>query len=265
MKIDREEVTNVVSDTLEAILVKGTSLFPKVKPDVGEIVDRVNVLTHYSLALRDPTDFFDARLPVSILDRVANEQKNRARIVVATAGAGVGAAGLPGLFIDIPVLVATTVGMVRRHALTYGFTEIEDSTGNPTPLLLALAASLGADLAISKLVTKVVNEIGLDLTTKLVERFLVRYVSEAFAARILTSWLPRAVPLVGTFTVAALDAAFLTLAARRSASYFRDRHWLVRQQIITGQLARPTWRTIAAQSTLRLEPPTASRLDVSSE
>jgi hypothetical protein len=86
----------------------------------------------------------------------------------------------------------------------------------------------------------------------------VRHVSEAFAARILTSWLPRAVPLVGTLTVAALDAAFLTLASRRSQSYFRDRHWQIRQQIIVGQIARPTWKSLAGQSSLRLELPAAS-------
>ncbi len=255
MKIKREELTQAVANTLEILLVKGTGLFPKVKPNVAEIVDRVDELTRHTLQLRAPVDFFDARLPVPVLDKVAHEQTKRARVVVATAGAGVGMAGVPGIFIDIPVLVASTVGLVRRHAITYGFTEIEDSIGDPTPLLLALGMSLGADLAISKLTTKVINEMGLDLGTKLVERFLVRYVSEEFAARILTSWLPRAVPIVGTLTVAALDATFLTLAGRRSINYFRDRHWLVRQQIITGQIARPNWTTLASQTAIRLEPP----------
>ncbi len=255
MKIKREELTLAISNTLEVLLVKGTSLFPKVKPDVAEIVERVNALTGNTLQLRAPGDFFDARLPVPILDKVAHEQTKRARVVVATAGAGVGFAGVPGIFIDIPVLVASTVGLVRRHAVTYGFTEIEDSTGDPTPLLLALAMSLGADFAISKLTSKVINEVGLELSTKLMERLLVRYVSEEFAARILTSWLPRAVPIVGTLTVAALDATFLTLAGRRSISYFRDRHWLVRQQIITGQIARPAWPTLASQTVIRLNPP----------
>ncbi len=255
MKVRREELTIAISNTLETILVKGTGLLPKVKPDVAEIVDRVNGLTGYTLALQEPTDFFDARLPVAVLNKVAQEQTNRARAVAAAAGAGVGAAGLPGIFIDIPVLVASTVGLVRRHAVTYGFTEIEESSGDPTPLLLALGASLGADIAIGKVVTKVVNEMGLELSTKLVQRFLIRYVSERFAARILTSWLPRAVPIVGTLTVAALDAVFLTMASRRSTAYFRDRHWLVRQQIITGQIAHPEWKVIASQSRLRLGPP----------
>ena len=117
--------------------------------------------------------------------------------------------------------------------------------------------SLGADYAIGKLTTKIINEVGLELSTKLVERFMVRYVSEAFAARIAASWLPRAVPIVGTLTVAALDATFLTLAGRRSTSYFRERHWLVREQIITGQIARPGWQSLASQTAIRLEPPGA--------
>ena len=257
MKIKREELTLAVSNTLEVLLVKGTSLFPRVKPDVAEIVDRVNGLTGHTLNLRAPGDFFDTRLPVRVLDTVAHEQTKRARIVAATAGAGVGLVGVPGIFIDIPVLVASTVGLIRRHAITYGFTEIEDSSGDPTPLLLALGMSLGADYAIGKLTTKIINEVGLELSTKLVERFMVRYVSEAFAARIATSWLPRAVPIVGTLTVAALDATFLTLAGRRSTSYFRERHWLVREQIITGQIARPGWQSLASQTAIRLEPPDA--------
>jgi uncharacterized protein (DUF697 family) len=257
MKVKREELTSAVSSALETVLVKGTNLFPKVKPDAAEIVDRVNVLTSHALTLREPYDFFDARLPVAALDRVAREQTGRARLVAATAGAGVGTAGLPGIFIDIPVLVASTVGLVRRHALTYGFTEIEENIGEPTALLVALGASLGADLAISKVVAKVINEMGLDVSTKLVERFLVQHVSEAFAARILTSWLPRAIPLAGTLTVAALDATFLTMAGRRSQSYFRDRHWLVRQQIIVGQISRPTWKSLATQTAPHLEIPAA--------
>lgn len=255
MKINREQLANSASDTLEVILVKGTNLFPKVKPDLAEIVDRVNVLTHDSLQLREPSDFFDVRLPVPVLDQVAQEHTRRARLVVATAGAGVGVAGLPGITVDIPILVASTVRLVRRQAVTYGFVEIEDSTGDPTPLLLALGASLGADLAINQVVTKVVDDIGLELSAKLVERFLVRYVSEAFAARILTSWLPRAVPIVGAITVAALDAAFLTLAGRRSTSYFRDRHQRVRQHILTQHIARSDWKGSAAQPTFRLAPP----------
>ncbi len=136
---------------------------------------------------------------------------------------------MPGLAVDLPVLVANTVGLVRRHALTYGFTTIEDSTSDPTPLLLALGASVGADMVIDRVGITVGEKVGLDLGTKVVEKYLVTRISEQFAARIITSWLPRLVPIIGTATIAALDTAFLTLAGRESTRYFRKRHLEVRQ------------------------------------
>ena len=39
-------------------------MFPGVKPNPLEIVDRVNVLTRYQLHLREPIDFFDPRVAV---------------------------------------------------------------------------------------------------------------------------------------------------------------------------------------------------------
>ena len=62
-------------------------------------------------------------------------------MVAVTSGLGTGFFGMPGLAVDLPVLVANTVGLVRRHALVYGFTTIEDSTSDPKPLLFALGAS----------------------------------------------------------------------------------------------------------------------------
>ena len=63
----------------------------------------------------------------------------------------------------------------------------------------------------------------------MVEKYLVKRISEQFAARLMTSWLPRLVPIIGTATIAALDTAFLTLAGRESTRYFRQRHVAVRQ------------------------------------
>jgi hypothetical protein len=159
-------------------------------------------------------------------------------VVAVTAGVSTGFFGLPGLAIDLPVLVANTVGLVRRHAVTYGFTTIEDSTNDPTPLLLALGASVGADMVIDRVGVKVGEKLSLDLGTKLVEKYLVSRISEQFAARIVTSWLPRMVPIIGTATIAALDTAFLTLAGRESTRYFRRRHMEMRQYIVAARIDR---------------------------
>ena len=195
---------------------------------------------------------------MKVLDKVAKEQTRRSQVVAVTAGVSTGFFGLPGLAVDLPVLVANTVGLVRRHALTYGFTTIEDSTNDPTPLLLALGASVGADMVIDRVGVKVGEKVGLELGTKLVEKYLVSRISEQFAARIITSWLPRMVPIIGTATIAALDTAFLTLAGRESTRYFRKRHLDVRGHIAAAKIERAQWPSLAAGATLTLpgiEPP----------
>ena len=59
MKLPREQISNNVAEILETLIVKGTGMFPGVKPNAAEIVDRVNTLTYYQLRLREPIDFFD--------------------------------------------------------------------------------------------------------------------------------------------------------------------------------------------------------------
>ncbi len=258
MKLPREQISDNVAEILETLIVKGTGMFPGVKPKAAEIVDRVNTLTYYQLRLREPIDFFDPRVDVKVLDKVAKEQTRRAQVVAVSAGVGTGLFGIPGLAVDLPVLVANTVALVRRQALTYGLTTIEDSTNDPTPLLLALGASVGADMVIDRVGIKVGETMGLDLGTKLVEKYLVSRISEEFTARIITSWLPRMVPVIGIATIAALDTAFLTLVGRESTRYFRRRHLEVRGQITAAKVDRAQWPSVVAGAALTLpgvEPP----------
>jgi hypothetical protein len=92
------------------------------------------------------------------------------------------------------------------------------------------------------------EKVGLDLGTKVVEKYLVSRISEEFAARIITSWLPRFVPIIGVATIAALDTAFLTMTGRQSTRYFRKRHLEVRQYIAAAQVDRAQWPAIAASA-----------------
>lgn len=249
----QEQLTTQVSDIIENLVVKGTAIFPGVKPDAGEIVARVNALTNYQWPLQQPSDFFDARVPMTALDQIAHEQTRRAQYVAATSGAGTGLLGIPGMAIDLPLLVANTVGLVRRHAITYGFTTIEDSTDDQRPLLIALGISVGADMFIDRL--GIWGErMGLELSAKLVEKYLVGRISKQFAARLVTSWLPRLVPIIGTATIAALDTAFLTLAGRESKKYFRQRHLETRSTIELQRIDRAGWKAVAARSALTLPP-----------
>jgi hypothetical protein len=77
MKHQREIISNNVADILETLIVKGTSVFPGVKPNAVEIVERVNTLTYYQLRLQEPVDFFDSRLDVKILDTRKNLERSQ--------------------------------------------------------------------------------------------------------------------------------------------------------------------------------------------
>ena len=233
----RQKVTDQLYHTLELAVVKGTGVVPFVRPDVEDIVARVNDLSGRTLNLRKPGEFFDERLGVAVLDHVAQDYTRKAQILAATAGAGAGSIGIPGIALDVPMLVAATVGLVRRHALTYGFTEIEDSHGEAVPLLLALGASIGAEITIDQIAPRLAEKVGVEVGGKLVERYLLKRISEQLAAKIMTNWLPRAVPVIGAATSAALDYAFLRVIGWRSSRYYRAQHLFVRGQIVSQRLA----------------------------
>ena len=71
----------------------------------------------------------------------------------------------------------------------------------------------------------------------LVERFLLKRISEELAAKIMTSWLPRAVPVLGAATAAALDYAFLRATGWRSSRHYHTQHLFVRGQMTRRRLS----------------------------
>jgi hypothetical protein len=215
-----------IARSLDHILLRGADFIPFVKPDRADIFRRIGALTNHSYAVSGPSDLFDARLLPQILDRVAWGYVRQAQTIAVGTGTATGTLGLPGLAIDIPVLVASTVGMVRRHALTYGFTDIEDEGGNRLPLLLAFSAALGAERAIARVSLRLAEA----ATGAVMERALMRVISEKMAAKLVASWLPRAVPLVSSAASAVLDFFFLHEAGRCSMEYFRGRHDMVRRE-----------------------------------
>ncbi len=227
----RDELARDISSAVETIIVKGTNIMPFVRPDVNEVVKKVNNLSNDTLHLQKPADFFGPRVLVGTLDQAAKDYVRNAQMVATGSGGATGSLGLPGLAIDLPILVASTVGMVRRHALVYGFTDIEEAGGDRVPLLFAFAAALGAENAISRVSAR----IGAGIAGDTMERLLARVVSEEMATRIATRWLARVVPVVSSVTGAALDYLFLAEAGRRSMKHYRDRHMLVRQQMVAAE------------------------------
>lgn len=227
----REELAQQISHAVETVIVKGSDMVPFVRPDVADVVRKVNGLSNGTLALQTPADFFDSRLLITTLDEAARDYLRSAQLVATGSGGATGTLGLPGLALDLPVLVASTVGMVRRHALVYGFSDIEEAKGDRVPLLLAFATALGAESAIDRLATR----LGASLAGPSIERLLARVVSEEMATRIATRWLARAVPLVSSATGAALDYLFLREVGRRSMRHYRERNLQVRRQMMAAR------------------------------
>ena len=227
MRQGRELLLRAASDAIETIVVKGTNLVPFVRPDPQDVVRKVNTLSNGQFNLEQPSQFFDPRLLVDVLDEVASDYTRSTQLIVTGSGGASGSLGLPGLALDVPVLVSAAVGLVRRHALAYGFTDIEEAKGDSAPLLVAFGAALGAEGAIARVTTR----IAAGATGETMERLLARVVSEELAAKLVASWIPRAVPVISSVTSAALDYLFLREVGRRSARYFRRRHLLVRRQL----------------------------------
>ncbi len=222
----RDLLTRQIYEAMENVIIKGTDLLPFVRPDQDEVVRKVNSLSNETFAFQRPGDFFRPELLLDVLDTAAYDYIRNAQIVVTSSGGLTGTLGLPGIALDMPVLVAATVGMVRRHALVYGFTDIEEAGGDKMPLLVAFGSALGAEAAINSMTKRFVGV----ATGDAVERMLARLISQQMAGRIVTKILPRAVPIISSATSAMLDYWFVRAAGRRSMSYFRARHQLGRKQ-----------------------------------
>ncbi len=62
-----------------------------------------------------------ARLDLESVDRLAVDVQRRSICLAATQGALAGALGLPGVFLDIPIVIAIALRTVHRVGLCYGF------------------------------------------------------------------------------------------------------------------------------------------------
>jgi len=227
------KVTNLSEASIFTML-KAVSLLPGVVPDPEKVVRKVNTLTGDTLGLQAPADFLDGRVSLEALDRAAKDYTQEAWLASLSGGAAAGAAGLVGVAANVSVLVATTVGMVHRHALTYGFTDIADDADNRLPLLLAMAAALGADAAITLVRPGLANILGNAViraaALKAAEKQVAQQIATTLVSNTTATLLPRAVPIMGVLTGAGLNAWFLHKAGGRSVGYWRERHQLRRPQ-----------------------------------
>ncbi len=236
--MNQSQLTGMISNVLEKVLVDGTGMLPFVKPDIADVVAMVNRLSGNDLGLAHPKDFFRPQLLIDVLDHASKDYTRGSIVVAATTGGVSGTIGLAGMAVDIPILVSAAVGLVRRQALVYGFTEIEDGKADETDkinLLVAFGAALGADVAAARISERLALEAGAFVAGQTARRYLLRQVSEEMALKIIYRWIPRALPVVAVAGNALLDGIFLKAFGSRAAKYYRDRHVLVRNQAAHGR------------------------------
>jgi len=238
--MDREKAAQQISNALATTVFKGTSAVPFVKPDVDDVMDRINRLTGGRLNLQDPAELFRPQVPMSALDRAAKDYTRRAQLFVTSSGVATGATGLPGVLPNAGILVSATVGLVRRHALAYGFTDIEDDPEDRLPLLVGFAAAVGAQSAIgqaSSIAGQVAARVVIDAASRqAAQMVLAQQISYQMAVQMVRQTALKAVPVVSSVTSGTLNYAFLREAGRRSSAYWRERHLIVRQ---TGPTTQP--------------------------
>ncbi|WP_242370688.1 EcsC family protein [Anaeromyxobacter sp. SG26] len=61
------------------------------------------------------------QLPLERLDELANEVHNWAVAVATGEGAGTGAAGLPGMVVDVPLVITIALRTIHKIGLCYGY------------------------------------------------------------------------------------------------------------------------------------------------
>jgi len=237
--MNREQATEQISKALTATVFKGTSVVPFVKPDVSDIVRRINRLTEDRLQIQTPAEFFGPQVPISALDRAAKDYTRHAQLVVTSSGVATGTVGLPGIAPNAGILVSATVGLVRRHALVYGFTDIEDHPEDKVPLLMGFAAAAGAQGVIgqaSVLMGQVAGRVAIDAAARQAAQLvLAQQISYQMALQMVKQAALKVVPVVSSATSGTLNYAFVRAAGRRSAAYWRERHLIVRQAGPTTQ------------------------------
>lgn len=180
------------------------------------------------------TDFAAVReLPLVKLDAMADSVHNWA-ITAATAEGGVaGAAGLPGMLVDVPAVVSQAFRLIRQVGLCYGYETKSDDDFNFCLEVLSLAGAASmkektASLAALKSMETTLKKVTWKAMEKVAEKnpatkeaFLLalKKVAEQLGFQLTKKKALQAVPIIGAAVGGASNLAFIRSvgwAARRA-------------------------------------------------
>lgn len=163
------------------------------------------------------------KLDLSDIDKVVGWLGAKYKGIALVEGAGAGAAGAPGLIVDIPALITLNLRAIGEYAAYYGF----DTTRQEERLfafnVLGLASSptdASKTLAMAQLV-RIAQDVAKKATWEQLEKNvlvkIIREIAKTLGIRLTKAKLAQAIPVMGAavgggfnayFTMKVCDAAF---------------------------------------------------------
>jgi EcsC family protein len=192
-------------------------------------VDAEKYLGHLRRAHGLPIDSFHDvyRLPMGVLDPIADQTIRASSKIAALEGAGLGMGGLLTAIPDVGILSGIAVRMIQKLSLIYGF---EYSTEEEiADLWVAAASATGVDIG-KELLEKQVLE-------RFVPRVIRRIAFDA-GAEVAEKWAARAIPILSAAAAGTMNYYFIRQWGRRAKRHFQERHVAVRQRPMFEPAAR---------------------------
>lgn len=169
------------------------------------------------------------KLDLSDIDRVASGLGIKYKGIALVEGAGAGAAGAPGLIVDIPAIIAINLRAIGEYAAHYGF----DTTRQEERLfafnVLGLASSptdASKTLAMAQLV-RIAQDVAKKKTWEQLEKSvfvkIIQEIAKMLGIRLTKAKLAQAIPVMGAVVGGGFNAYF-TMKVCDSAFYlYRER------------------------------------------
>lgn len=178
-------------------------------------VDPADYLSHLRRAHNLPVVSYLGlySVPVKQLDDVANDAIRASMKLAAAEGAGFGLGGFLAIVPDLSMLAATTMRMIQKLSLVYGFEFNTDE--EMAELWIAAASAAGLDISRELLEREVLPR----FIPKLVQRIAARA-----SVEVVEKWTVRIIPLASSVIGGGLNYYFVRAWGKRAASHFREKH-----------------------------------------
>lgn len=199
------------------------------------------------------------RLPLEKLDAMADSVHNWAVTTATAEGAIAGAAGLPGMIVDVPAVIAQAFRLIRQVGLCYGYETKTDEDFNFCLEVLSLAGATSmkektASLATLKSLETTLRKVGWKAMNSVAEKnpatkeaFLLalKKAAEQLGFQLTKKKALQAVPVIGAAVGGASNLAFIRSVGWGARRAFQRRlleergFTIVNGSLEEAELARP--------------------------